>query len=380
MQDFEALTGLIYDAALDASLWPAVLGQVADAMGGGAVALLFQNQITKRGTGVTARLDPGALGAFYAHFAHCNPLTRGNDLAKMRAAPQLPIITDRHVLPKSEYMRTEYYNDFALPGGMHASLMISLLAHEDSAATVNVMRPLRAGDFDDAEIRIGRALQPHLTRAFVLSLRLGEAGRTADALHDALDRSPHAIFLLGAEGRVRRANASAETLLAGKAGFRIVDRELAAASPEATRKLRALIAAAVDRDAWSQDGGARAGGSLSLAAGAGRYPLSVIVAPVGRENSLFATGPSAMVCISDPNAGVALPAQRLRDLFGLTAAEAQIALELLAGHDTRATADRLGIAFNTARVHVARILDKTETGRQSELVRLLMRLVGMVEA
>ena len=85
-------------------------------------------------------------------------------------------------------------------------------------------------------------------------------------------------------------------------------------------------------------------------------------------------GPQALVCITDPRVGVGLQQSQLACLFGLTQAEAVLAGELLAGFDLREIAERSGRSFNTVRTHLARLLAKTDTRRQSDLVRLLARL------
>ncbi len=74
--------------------------------------------------------------------------------------------------------------------------------------------------------------------------------------------------------------------------------------------------------------------------------------------------------------GGGLLGARLRDLFALTPAEARVAVALFEGATPRETADALGISFNTVHVHLARIFRKTGTGRQSQLMRAMMRAVG----
>jgi DNA-binding CsgD family transcriptional regulator len=63
----------------------------------------------------------------------------------------------------------------------------------------------------------------------------------------------------------------------------------------------------------------------------------------------------------------------LRREFGLTAAEADVALEITKGDGRDATAARLGIGVATVRTHLVRIFEKTGVGRQAELVRLVLR-------
>jgi DNA-binding CsgD family transcriptional regulator len=58
----------------------------------------------------------------------------------------------------------------------------------------------------------------------------------------------------------------------------------------------------------------------------------------------------------------------LRSHFGLTTAEARVALHLVAGGTLRAAAFELSITYETARTHLKNIFGKTGTCRQAELV------------
>ena len=58
----------------------------------------------------------------------------------------------------------------------------------------------------------------------------------------------------------------------------------------------------------------------------------------------------------------------LRSHFGLSPAEARLALRLVAGETLRSAAVKLGIGYETARTHLKNIFDKTGTCRQAELV------------
>ncbi len=369
MQPADDLTGLIYDAALDTSLWPSLLERVADLVHGGPAALLFQNQITMQGSGVSTRIDPAILPTYFEHFASRNPLTAKNELPAAGADPT-SVITDEFVIAKPDLMRTEYYNDFMAPNGIHSLLMIAVAVKGQTAATINIGRSTQGAVFGEEEIRLSRTIQPHLVRSFRLALQLTEARQTNGALLEFLDSSPHGLFLIGADGRVRHANRAGEAVLGD--GLRVVNGELVAAQPEASRILRRAVMGAV------ASGAQRVGASLSVARPSLRRPLSIIVAPLNRDtSSLVMLGPVALVCVTDPDAGVALPERRLRDLFGLTGAEAKVALEILAGRDTKSAAATLSLSVHTVRVHLARILDKTRTNRQAELVQLMMKVVGM---
>ena len=81
----------------------------------------------------------------------------------------------------------------------------------------------------------------------------------------------------------------------------------------------------------------------------------------------------AAVFITDPNAAAIPALALLREMFGLTAAEAALAAQISRGDGIQAAAERLSISGNTARTHLSRIFDKTGTSRQAELVRLLVQ-------
>lgn len=72
-----------------------------------------------------------------------------------------------------------------------------------------------------------------------------------------------------------------------------------------------------------------------------------------------------------------MPAERLRTVFGLTEAEAKLAVLLGSGQDLRAAAVRLEITYGTARARFAAIFSKTETRRQGELIRLILSICSI---
>ena len=66
------------------------------------------------------------------------------------------------------------------------------------------------------------------------------------------------------------------------------------------------------------------------------------------------------------------PIDRLRCHFGLTPAEARVALHLVTGETLRSAAAKLSISYETARSHLKNIFNKTGTGRQAELVVVIL--------
>lgn len=68
--------------------------------------------------------------------------------------------------------------------------------------------------------------------------------------------------------------------------------------------------------------------------------------------------------------------QTLRDVFGLTAAEARLATALTRGSTLVDAAQTIGIARNTAKVQLRSVFAKTGVHRQAQLVALIASLGG----
>ena len=83
-----------------------------------------------------------------------------------------------------------------------------------------------------------------------------------------------------------------------------------------------------------------------------------------------------MIIISDPENKAAIPAETLTVLFGLTPAEARLAIALANGNSLTEAADRHRVRHETARKQLKSIFIKTHTNRQGELLRLLNGLIG----
>lgn len=372
--DHAEFVGAIYDAAVSPDLWPRLLERFADLVGGDGAMLMWQNQLTGQGVGIHVRFDSRAPELFFGHFAARNPLRPPAPEVRRAIAHFIPrIVTDEHRIAKSDLMKTEFYNDFMAPCGFHSTLTIGLAIQGADGATLDVTRPRRRGQFTDEDIAISRNLQPHFVRAFELSRKLAGAGAAGEDLAWVLDRLDHGVFLLDDRGAVRHANRAAERLIGEGHGLTVSGGRLSACAPEAGRRLAALIGQAATTEAER-----RRGGTMALAARARRRPLSVSVTPARSDyHSVFHAGPAVIVCVTDLDAKVNLPAQTLQDIFGLSRGEARIALALFDGLDPREVAARLGLSVHTVRGHLIRIFEKTGARGQVELARLLMRATGI---
>ena len=125
-------------------------------------------------------------------------------------------------------------------------------------------------------------------------------------------------------------------------------------------------------------------GSMSLPRPGDGGLLAILVSSVrGRDAGRFAdlSLPDAAVLlfIVDPANRAGIPLAWIVDAYGLTPAEARVALAASSGLTIPETAHRLGLSPNTVKTHLRKVFAKTGTSRQIELARL-MASIGIMKS
>ena len=105
------------------------------------------------------------------------------------------------------------------------------------------------------------------------------------------------------------------------------------------------------------------------------YRLMLMPAQTAGVVSLGVSQPAVTVVIIDSESQPQPDLAVLRELFSLTPAEARITAKLVLGRSVEEIADEADISVETVRTHVKRVLSKTETSRQAELISLVLRSV-----
>ena len=363
VRDLSPVIDKLYDAVLDVDLWPDAIRDIADAVGATGSALLSNTQ----GRGVWVRVDPAARALFENRFISRNPMHAYVTRARAREGYRASVITDRDIAEQVDIRRTAYFNEFLLPYDGPVSLALDLGVNpKGSTAALNLSRTKKQGSFDNEHVRAARALHPHLMRAFWLSLKLAERQPLRDGAFALVERSGFAIMVIDGDGRVAHANAAAERLLRERNGLRTEGQFLCALRSDATAALQKLIADAILE---------RKGGSCTIARPA-RLPLAVTVTPTGHSPGFFEIAQAAIVCVFDHTSPLTFSAKHLREVFGLSEAEARVGMKLIEGLDQKEIATALGISFFTVRAHLSQIFQKTHTNRQAQFIGLVMRSVN----
>jgi DNA-binding CsgD family transcriptional regulator len=355
------LIAAIYDSVIDPSRWDEVVKCIVEATKSFSGNLLLQQ--TDAGS-LTAlyNVDPVIADA-YAQTYH------KNDPLRTPAWSIVPGEVRGCSYTQTEWFKSSaYYDEFVRPQGWVDLVATGLARTPDSFALLALTRSPDAVWVEPAEWHLLKTLAPHLQRAAAVHILLAQTRATTESLGAAIAAAGFAVFLLTGDCRVLFANSKAEDLVRRQTGLRYECGRLAAATPALTHHLQALVRAG----AWLARGERDIGGTLELSRGENCPPLVAHVIPLAanRAAAVFDIDrPATAVFVVDPAAGLGPQIQRFAARFGLTVAEARFLAEIIGGNGLLAAAARLKVTEATARTHAQRILAKTGTTRQTELIR-----------
>lgn len=362
-EDINDLVGEIYDAAMFPERWPAALDRLAQLLGGAAFVMSALHRSEGMKLGVTTAQDPAAAEILRTRFS----LARNNPLvAAMPGLPAGELVARKAVYPDHAYLRGELYNEVFRGQDLVHHVVACLHRDEDLVCPMGILRPRPAGEFSGGDMRLLGMLLPHLSRAVKLTLRLSDLHNALSAGAQALDRLPLAIFVVVGHRKTMHLNAAAEKISSAADGLWLRNGELAAwRHAESTALVEAISLA------LSQPG--RATLALRVHRRSGKSPYAVVVVPLGGQlSSRLAQAPQgAMVLVNDPASAIPGRGRLLRELFDLTAREAQLAEALLSGKRLEEYAAKQNVSINTAKTQLRSLFAKTQTRRQAELVRVL---------
>ncbi len=199
--------------------------------------------------------------------------------------------------------------------------------------------------------------------------RLGAASEAGHALESALNWLADGVALVRADGAIGHANAAFARIVRDGDGIRTRKGAIEFLIADAHMRLDEAIGSV----ARLRGGDARARGmDFHVPRPSGAAPYLVSVRPVPHKAA--AKGVVAIVFIRDPVSANAASLRALREIFGMTRAEAHLAQAIQAGTPVSRYAQMHGTSINTVYTHLRRIKEKTGCDRMVQLARKLNEL------
>jgi DNA-binding CsgD family transcriptional regulator len=351
----------IYLAATDASRWPAFLETLREQIDATSAVFAFLDK-TNGGADVNAvaGLSPDVVRLYHERYAALDPFANGVGAI----GPLQPgfIGLAQELISDEELERTEYYEQFGSKYGCIGGIICVVYADGPLVAIIGANRQ-RGRFFGPGEVSLFRTLFPHLRTGMQIHRELLAKAQFGRAAIATLNRLRYPAFICDENSTVLHMNHAAHAF----APQFVAGGRIARSSARESTKLRQAIAAAAGTASYPP--------GQDIVVPLGSTPdtrTTAIVCPLHQQEQVTLIRPMVALLV---NTGLGLSEKDIdavSRMYGLTRGEAKLTLALVTGHSLKQIAECLSISYETARTHLKRILAKTGTHRQAELVRLLL--------
>jgi len=366
MENILGLVDLIYEAVADASRWQTFLDRFVHAVRArrGTIALMDSH-----GEHIAVVCWYGwpdeDIRLFNDRYAATDPWGIGGaNLFEGEVA------ADFELCQRGQMEQSVAFREYYLPRDCVHGMGGVILVTPNGRSGITVSRGAKEGPFGEPEKAVLRALMPRLRRAALLHGQLGSMRSQLATFTGHLDPYPHAFLLIDSECRVLYSNSAAREIADRRDGLEIDSGRISlqyAKQNRAFQEAVSRIASSLDTSTWRLE--------VSRPSQRSRYRLMLM--PVGASGAipLGVSVPAVTVLIIDRESQPEPDPATLRELFSLTPAEARVAAKLVQGRSVEEIAAEAKVSLETIRTHIKRLLSKTATNRQRELVSLILRSV-----
>ena len=360
------LIGDIYDAALDPTLWPGVLKKLAEFVGG---SVIYFKSSTTCAVHHQFGKDPHYQQLYFSKYVRLDPTMPAQCLTKVG---QLASTAD--FIPCCEFVETPFSREWGRPQGLADFLTTPLDKLADSVALFSVFRNEQHGLVDDEMRRRAALITPHIRHAAVVGNALALDIKTAKttAFTKALDGLAAGVFLVDRNCRVVFANLSGREMLDDGRILRL--RNGALATADSRPALPDVIAAAGEGDAALGTRGIAVPLSFPPQMPWLAHVLPLISGARRQAGKNFAA--TAAVFVRKTSLEVPSAMESMSKLYGLTPAELRVLAAVSEFGGISAVSDVVGVSEATVKTHLQRLFAKTNTNRQTELVKLVAAHAG----
>jgi DNA-binding CsgD family transcriptional regulator len=352
---YDSLVDSIYGVIFGDGTWDMFLGRWNEIVPGGRTTLFYHDPDRAEGA---SHIDKGFsedwVESYSNHFASVNPWA-----PSMSVMPMWRGLLAEELLPRADFIKTEFYNDFWKSCGETA---IGMALVKRDGRMFNISTSIENGGPEDNRVYADMLtrMAPHLHRA----VRYFEAGQTdkgADEIGGRLfDAIGVGVLLVGQGGKLLSASAVGEQALANGRSVRLdFHGRVCLADDDADARYSRLLAQW--RDGERQQVIDVNGTKLTLV----RLQKSARVQ--------FFDSPSIAIIIEPPVKAAVVDMPQLGGRFGLTKAEIRIMHGLLQGSSINDLAVEGNRSRETIRSQLKSVFAKTGVKSQTELLRLVYR-------
>jgi DNA-binding CsgD family transcriptional regulator len=282
---------------------------------------------------------------------------------------------DEDLVGREAFLASPFYREFLSKMGIARVCTGVVFDGEPGlpAVMLTAFRDDHEPAFNDDDKAWMQMLVRHVSRSLGIMQRLQTATLQKASLVASLDRLSFGVALLNSDMQVLHMNDAATRAIAREDGLRLnAGRQIeGASSTQHSAALTTWMRSVSDADvpAHFSDGFRVPRRDATQA-----YVIQCV--PLTDSNGWHATGEDAkyVAFIVDPNALKLPSVERLVTLYGLTNAQANVALQFAQGGGYKFVAQRLSISEETVRSHVKDIYPKMRVTKQADMVRVVLSL------
>ncbi len=363
--------GNIYEASYNPDFWPVALEGVAEFTHSNSAALLYQdNELEFAGGTYQFNISDDHVAKYNAYGTDPNFMIMAQNVPSGVAAAIDHIIPDRNEL--ENIYGDEFSNLLVTLDIYHIGGAI-LFMDEVRTAGIALQRKQSMGGWTKAQIDNLNSLIPHLQRAMNIQKEFVRLQTREQALRKGLDRMLMGLILFDKELQPIYINPVAESILDYHPAIEMKKNKIYARDILDTTKMhKALVMATSSKsDANFTD----ASTALGLKHPDCETTLPLIISPIHDASHGFEMQGSfahAVMCFSDPNKSHPIESDKLADIYGLTATEAQVAIAIANGMSTDEISGLHEVTISTVRSQLKSIYRKLGINHQTELVKILL--------
>ena len=365
-----ALIGSIYEAVVEDDAVPYFMSKISAHLGAG---IAFWYVVRRGASGNAARtpfLFDGSFNVGATTLREFREEMWRHDYA-LHAASVTDRTTETHdLISESELAQSDYAHWIKSSAGVDRRIGRSTDLGEGVVAGWAFHMPpgLRRRSRERADFDI---LAPHVRNLFRLTSQFADARAHREGLEEVINRQQHAVVLLAADGHVCWASDSAQGLFARNDGIGWSKDKVSFARSTDKHAFDALIQCALNPAPSSE----AAAVQLVVTRHSGGFPYVVELSPAPADFRRRVHSRAALIMtIHDPERSTDGRPEIWRQMFGLTCAEARVAMLTMRGLSDAMIAEQLSIGIGTVRTHQKQLLAKTETRSKAEAAHLLTRI------
>ncbi|WP_028216471.1 helix-turn-helix transcriptional regulator [Paraburkholderia oxyphila] len=374
---YEEMIHLLYEAVAEPSGWPALFTALGEAIDANVIHMLALDK--KHGSlsysdGFNLPVE-GEL-AYIQKYGSIDPR-----LALMLQRKPGDWIHCHEVFNEEFVSRDPFYQDFLIPIGRRYVSGCKLVDDENVCVIFSVLRGVGENPLGVPEVRFLDKLLPHLTRAVRMQIQNYTFSTKALVGHALVNKLRQPVMLLTTDSSVVLANEAATRLLTATSLASIAEGKLRlpaeyqaqfldecarleglargeVETPEEVSTYRSIAMTTRSRDGHAVE---------SL------YAFFTLLVPP-KVSGAFGLRPLVLLLFYHPDSALPVDSELLSAAFNLTPAEIRVCRLLGEGLSPKEIAFRLGTQYETVRKQLQSIYRKTNTDRQSELMRLMLHL------